>query len=97
VWLQRILVSIYVLFCMTLGMALVTLPWLGNWFDEGLVAQWPFLQHLLQVGFVRGAISGLGLVDIWVGVLEAVNYRDQRPPAPGAASGPTGISNDGHQ
>ena len=97
VWLQRILVSIYVLFCMTLGMALVTLPWIGNWFDEGLVAQWPALQHVLQLGFVRGAISGLGFIDIWVGVLEAVNYRDHRPPAPGTAPGLTGISNDGHQ
>ena len=82
---------------MTLGMALVTLPWIGNWFDEGLVAQWPVLQHLLQLGFVRGAISGLGFIDIWVGVLEAVNYRDHRPPAAGATPGPTGISNDGHQ
>lgn len=96
-WLQRILVSIYVLFCMTLGMALLTLPWLGSWFEDGLVTRWPTLQHLLQLGFVRGAISGLGLIDIWVGVLEAVNYRDHRPPAPNPAPGLTGISNDGHQ
>lgn len=96
-WLQRILVSIYVLFCMTLGMALVTLPWLGNWFDDGLVAHWPALQHFLQLGFVRGAISGLGLIDIWLGVLEAVHYRGHRPPAPNPAPGLTGISNDGHQ
>jgi len=97
VWLQRILVSIYVLFCMTLGMALVTLPWLGNWFEDGLVARWPALQHLLQNGFVRGAISGLGFVDIWLGVMEAVTYRDHRPAQPGAAPGLTGISNDGQQ
>jgi hypothetical protein len=29
---------------------------------------------------VRGAISGIGLVDIWLGVLEAIHYHD-RPPA----------------
>jgi hypothetical protein len=97
VWLQRILVSVYVLFCMTLGMALVTLPWLGNWFDDGLVAHWPALQHVLQLGFVRGAISGLGFVDIWLGVLEAVHYRDHHPQAPNPAPGLTGISNDRQQ
>jgi len=97
VWLQRIFVSIYVLFCMTLGMALVTLPWLGNWFDDGWVARWPALQHFLQLGFVRGAITGLGLVDIWAGVLEAVNYREHRSPGPAAASGLNGTSHDGHQ
>jgi hypothetical protein len=30
-------------------------------------------------GAVRGFISGLGLLDIWIGVSEAVNYRDHRP------------------
>jgi len=79
VWLQRLAVAIYVLFCMTLGMALVTLPWIGNWFEDGLVAHWPALQHLLQEGFVRGAVSGLGLIDIWLGIIEAVRYQDRRP------------------
>ena len=27
-------------------------------------------------GFVRGVVSGLGLVDIWMGVVEAVTYRE---------------------
>jgi hypothetical protein len=31
----------------------------------------------MQLGFVRGAVSGLGLLDIWLGVLEAVRYRDR--------------------
>jgi hypothetical protein len=82
VWLQRLAVAVYVLFCMTLGMALVTLPWIGNWFEDGLVARWPALQHLLQQGFVRGAVSGLGLIDIWLGIIEAVRYQDRRPQSP---------------
>jgi hypothetical protein len=32
---------------------------------------------LMQLGFVRGAVSGLGLLDIWLGVIEAVRYRDR--------------------
>ncbi len=78
IWLQRSSVVVYVLFCMTLGMSLLTLPWRGNWFDTGVVTQWPALQHLIQHGFVRGAVSGLGLIDIWLGVSEAVTYHDRR-------------------
>jgi hypothetical protein len=28
---------------------------------------------------MRGLVSGLGLLDIWIGVSEAVHYRDHRP------------------
>jgi len=41
------------------------------------MTQWPTFQHFMQLGFVRGAVSGLGLLDIWLGVLEAVRYRDR--------------------
>jgi hypothetical protein len=77
VWLQRAMVFVYVLFCLVLGMYLILLPWY-RWFDDGLVEQWPALQRLLQHGFVRGAVSGLGLIDIWLGVSEAVHYHDRR-------------------
>ncbi len=99
VWLQRIFVSTYVLFCVVLGLWLVVLPWTSSWFPAGFVSRWPALQELLQSGFVRGAVSGLGLVDIWCGVLEVIHYHDQPPGASGAspaskdegpASGPDG-------
>jgi hypothetical protein len=64
----------------------VALPWVGKWFEEGLVSHWPELQRVLQHGFVRGAVSGLGLVDIWLGVWEAVHYRDR---VPGGQAAPT--------
>lgn len=78
VWLQRLFALVYVLFCMVLGMILITMPWKGDWFDTGLISRWPTLQAFLQHGFVRGAVSGLGIVDIWLGVMEAVNYHDRR-------------------
>ena len=78
VWLQRVFAVVYVLFCMVLGMILITMPWKGDWFDSGLISNWPGVQAILQHGFVRGAISGLGLIDLWLGVSEAVNYHDRR-------------------
>jgi hypothetical protein len=79
VWLQRVFVIVYVLFCIELGLVLMVLPWMtGYWFSGGWLAQWPELRNLLQSGFVRGAVSGLGLLDIWLGIMEAVRYRDRR-------------------
>ena len=78
VWLQRLFVVVYVLFCIELGLALIVLPWSGYWFNDGWLQEWPYVRSLIQSGFVRGAVSGLGLLDICLGVLEAVNYRDRR-------------------
>ena len=78
VWLQRVFVVVYVLFCIELGLVLIMLPWTRFWFNDGLMSQWPNFQHWMQQGFVRGAVSGLGLLDIWLGVIEAVRYRDRR-------------------
>jgi hypothetical protein len=38
----------------------------------------PWLAAVLHNGAVRGMISGLGLLDIWIGISEAVHYRDYR-------------------
>jgi hypothetical protein len=78
VWLQRLFAAVYVLFCMMLGMVLLTTPWRSDWFETGWILQYPTAQAILQHGFVRGAISGLGLVDIFFGVMEAVSYHDRR-------------------
>lgn len=79
VWLQRLFVIVYVVFCIELGLALVLLPWSTWWDSNYLLAHWPSARHLLQHGFARGAISGLGLLDVWLGISEAVRYRDRRP------------------
>ena len=78
VWLQRTFLVVYVLFCIELGLLLVVVPWTPIWSNNSLLVSWPSFRHLLQNGFVRGAVSGLGFVDIWLGVLEAVRYRDRR-------------------
>jgi hypothetical protein len=78
VWLQRTFLLVYVLFCIELGLLLLVVPWTPLWSNNGLLVSWPSFRHFLGHGFVRGAVSGLGLVDIWLGVLEAVRYRDRR-------------------
>lgn len=78
VWLHRLFMIVYVLFCVELGIVVVALPWSPWWFQNNLLDHWPSIRHFWQLGFVRGAVSGLGLLDFWLGVSEAIHYRDRR-------------------
>ena len=75
-WLQRIWLVVFVLFCLEVGIILTALPWTRIWTDNSLLLGYPQVREFLMRNFVRGLVSGLGLVDIWMGVAEAVRYRE---------------------
>ena len=79
VWLQRLSLFVLVLFCVYLGVLVMILPWWTRIWDQNLfILSHPSLAAVLHNGAVRGIISGLGLLDIWIGISEAVHYRDYR-------------------
>lgn len=78
IWIDRIGLVIKVVFYIELGMLLAILPWTRVWTDNSLILSYPNLRSLLQQNFVRGIVSGIGLVDIWIGIWEAVHYRDRK-------------------
>jgi hypothetical protein len=75
-WKGRIMLVVFVLFCLEIGIILVVLPWTRVWTENSLLVAFPQTRAFLANDFVRGLISGLGLVDIWMGVAEAVRYRE---------------------
>ncbi len=77
-WVQRVSLIVYVVFCIELGMLLAVLPWTHVWNDNGLLVNSPGLRAFLHQNFVRGAVTGLGLVDVWLGIWEAVHYREKK-------------------
>ena len=79
IWLQRLSLFVLVLFCVYLGVMVTVLPWWERVWDHNLwIEARPRLAAVLHQGAVRGLISGLGLLDIWIGVSEAIHYRDYR-------------------
>jgi hypothetical protein len=46
---------------------LVVLPWSGFWEHNYFAVRWPPLQVVLTNNFVRGAVTGLGLVNLFAG------------------------------
>lgn len=76
-WLRRLSLVIYVAFCIEVGMLLIVLPWTQVWTENSLLLTRPELKTFLQQGFVRGVVTGLGILDLWLGISEAVHYREK--------------------
>jgi hypothetical protein len=57
---------ILVLLCFEIGVVLVVVPWTGFWERNFFLDRFPDLRAILLNHYLRGAITGLGLLDIWV-------------------------------
>jgi hypothetical protein len=79
-WVRRLWLIIYVAFCVELGMLLIVLPWKSVWHTNILLADHPVLRTIFHNYFLRGLVTGLGIIDVWLGVSEAVHYREKKPP-----------------
>lgn len=77
IWLHRAAVLLFVLVCAVIGVLLVILPWSRVWNENRLLWGYPGLRALLSNPFVRGLCSGLGILDLWIGFGEAVNYHEE--------------------
>ena len=72
---RRVLFICFILFCLELGLLLLVLPWSELWERNLLAALFPGLRDLLLSSYVRGAISGLGILNLWVGLSDAWSFR----------------------
>jgi hypothetical protein len=76
-WLRRIGVLLFVFFCATLGVMLMILPWRPEWSDNPLLLPYPTLRAFVAGGFARGVSTGLGVLNVWIGFWEAIQYREE--------------------
>jgi hypothetical protein len=75
-WLRRVGVLLFVFMCATIGVMLIILPWRPEWTDNHLLLPYPILRSIFASGFVRGLCTGLGVLNVWIGFWEAVQYRE---------------------
>jgi len=76
-WLRRIGVLLFVFLCATLGVMLMILPWRPEWSDNPLLLPYPTLRAVVASGFARGFATGLGVLNVWIGFWEAIQYREE--------------------
>ena len=75
---RRILRIVFLLFCLEVGLILLLLPWTLLWDNNyffGLDSGW---RGFWLSSYVRGAVSGLGLVNLWIAVAEGVKLVRRR-------------------
>jgi hypothetical protein len=63
---------VYVAVFLEVGLLLVVLPWSGFWDRNYFGAALPGLRPIITNNFVRGAVTGLGLVNLLAGLSELI-------------------------
>lgn len=79
----KLTIIFYILICFEIGLLLVILPWLDHpsWNENFLLfsavdkLQWPWLGRFMTSGYLRGAVTGLGFLNIMLGAWELINFK----------------------
>ncbi len=75
---------VYMIYCFYVGALLTVMPWISwIWENNYLLYHLPAARPYLLNPFLRGAVSGLGILNILIGIEEIVRYRRWKhtPPA----------------
>ena len=72
---NRLLTILYIVFCCEIGVFLFIFPWHGLWSRNYFVDHYPLVASLTRNYFVRGAVSGVGLADIWLALYDLWRLR----------------------
>jgi hypothetical protein len=74
-WFQRLSSVLFIIFCFELGLFLLIYPWTDGWSDNYFA--WAVAGSMLthwhafwDNQYVRGCISGVGVVNLWIAVAE---------------------------
>jgi hypothetical protein len=70
---------LYILISLEVGIILVLAPWSVFWERNYFLQAYPGLGSFLTEPAVRGAVSGLGLTNIYVGLSAVLGTRTCRP------------------
>ncbi|SVB90980.1 uncharacterized protein METZ01_LOCUS243834, partial [marine metagenome] len=68
--LRRMLLAVFFL---EIGALLIVVPWTSFWDQNVFIESSASLQRMLNNHFVRGAVSGLGVINLGVAVLEMIS------------------------
>src|SRR3954451_17271819 len=78
----KLTIIFFILICFEIGALLIILPWVQrpSWSENYLLVMaadhlhWPSLAMAMKSSYLRGAVTGLGVVNIVIGLWEAANF-----------------------
>jgi hypothetical protein len=73
-WGSFLTLVLSVVLSLVVGTMLIVVPWTDWWDSNYLLQPYPAFQQLFLSGYVRGAVAGLGLVNILIAVYELFTH-----------------------
>src|ERR1700687_235154 len=74
---KRLFLAIFILLAFEVGLFLMMFPWSLAWENNYFLSSWTSLKGILMSPYIRGAVSGLGLLKVCLGIGEACHVRDR--------------------
>jgi len=74
-WYHKLSAVLFVTFCLEIGCFLVIFPWTRYWDDNLFSTLLPEWRQYWQNAYVRGAISGVGVVNLYIAAAEIFRLR----------------------
>jgi len=74
---NRLLIILYVILCFDMGVFLFVVPWADLWGKNYFLDHYPLVASIARNYFLRGAISGIGLADVWLAFYELWRWRHE--------------------
>jgi hypothetical protein len=76
-WLERVELFLRVMLRMYIGLAVCYAPWSHTFWDQNpIFLGIPALSSFASNGAVRGVVSGLGLLNLWIAFHDAIRRKD---------------------
>jgi hypothetical protein len=82
-WVHKLGIFLFIIVCFEVGAFLTVFPWTPQWDSNSVANLFPLLRDLWNSSYFRGALSGLGLLNIYISLGEVSRLRrsGSRPPA----------------
>jgi hypothetical protein len=74
-WYRKLGAVLLVVFCLAVGLFLLIFPWTDYWDDNYFGTAVVALRRYWSNMYLRGAVSGLGAVDVYISLVEVFRLR----------------------
>jgi hypothetical protein len=78
-WYHKVSAVLFIVFCLEVGLFLLIFPWTDKWDDNlfatflsSSISRW---SQVWQSAYLRGAVSGVGVVDLYICFSEIFRLR----------------------
>lgn len=70
---------VFLAYFVEVGLVLLVVPWSPLWDRNYFLDLWPALSTITRSNLIRGAVSGLGVINLWAALSELAALFGMRP------------------